>query len=357
MLLRSATVAPRPPSAWASPPEAIRLRDAARWRRISIWAALASAAGLLLLAVAPGLSAHDHRAALNGALACLLLAVAAWRAHIHPTQFEVIAVALGAVAVITGLLIGFERTGGLPFFFVLPVLGGTYLLTTRLSVALTLITLGALGLGLWLRAGGWDALLWAQSAMVIAVLTGLTRALRRGRDLLIRDLERVASTDGLTGLANRATFEEVAGRLLDRTRIDGSTLALVMFDIDHFKALNDREGHAAGDAALTGFAELLARASRPTDLVARIGGEEFVTVMPGMGAGGAEAFARRVGDLLRDQATTGTRLTVSAGVAVFEGGAGDVDGLLGDADRALYAAKSAGRDRVALAAPAGAPSA
>jgi diguanylate cyclase (GGDEF)-like protein len=245
----------------------------------------------------------------------------------------------------------FDRTGGLPFFVLLPVLAGAYLLPTRHSVALSFVALGALAGALVVRPAGWDALLFFETAMVISALMILTRALRHGRDLLIHDLERVASTDGLTGLANRGSFEEVAGRLLERARIDGGTIALVMFDIDHFKALNDREGHAAGDAALTGFAALLSRASRPTDLVARIGGEEFVAVMPGLSADGAQAFARRVGELLREQAATGSRLTVSAGVTVFDGGDGDVHALLGDADRALYSAKAAGRDRVALAAP------
>ncbi|MEH3054040.1 MAG: GGDEF domain-containing protein [Patulibacter minatonensis] len=327
------------------------MRDGARWRRISMWAALACAAGLLSLAVVPGLSTNDHRAALNGAVACVLLCVAAWRAHTHPTSIEVVAVALGAIAIICGLIATFDRTGGLPFFLLLPLLGGAYLLSTRESVALSLTALLGLSGALLVRPAGWDALLWCETAMVIAALMTLTRALRHGRDVLIGDLERVAATDGLTGLANRGTFEEVAGRLIERMRIDGGSLALVMFDIDHFKALNDREGHAAGDAALTGFAQLLARASRPTDLVARIGGEEFVAVMPGLAAPGARAFAERVGELLRDQAGSGARLTVSAGVAVYTGGPEDVHALLSDADRALYAAKAAGRDRVALADP------
>ncbi len=290
-------------------------------------------------------------AAFNGAIACTLLALASWRAHTHPTNLEVAAIAIGAIAIIGGLIASFERTGALPMFMLLPVIAGAYLLPMRESVALSLLALGVLALGLVLRPSGWDALFFGEAALLTAALAWLTRALRHGRDRLIADLERVASTDGLTGLANRSTFEDVAGRLLDRSRIDGTAVALVMFDIDHFKALNDRAGHAAGDAALTGFAELLARASRPTDLVARIGGEEFVAVMPGLEAPGAEAFARRVGDLLRNQAVAGSRLTVSAGVAVFTGGERDVHALLGDADRALYAAKAAGRDRVALADP------
>lgn len=351
MLLRSATVPENASPPGSQTPEAIRLRDGARWRRITMWSAIASGLGLLLLAVVPGLSHNDHGAALNGVVACALLTIAAWRAHTHPTNVEVIALALGAIAIIAGLVASFERTGALPLFMLLPVIAGAYLLPTRHSFVLSVIALSALAVALALRPDGWDPLFFAEAALLTGALAVLTRALRRGRDLLIADLERVASTDGLTGLANRGTFEEVAGRLVERTRIDGTSVALVMFDIDHFKALNDREGHAAGDAALTGFATLLSRASRPTDLVARIGGEEFVAVMPGLDAAGAQSFARRVGELLRDQASTGSRLTVSAGVAVFTGGEGDVHTLLSDADRALYAAKAAGRDRVALADP------
>ncbi len=351
VLLRSATLDPPASAPTAQTPEAIALRDSARWRRISMWAGIACGLGLLLVAFAPGLSHNDQRAALNGVVACALLTLAAWRAHTHPTTTEIVALALGAMAIIGGLVATFERTGGLPFFLSLPVLAGAYLLPTRHSVGLSLTALAVLAAGLLVRPGGWDWLIFAETALVISALALLTRALRNGRDLLIHDLERVASTDGLTGLANRGTFEEVAGRLIERTRIDGGSLALVMFDIDHFKALNDREGHAAGDAALTGFAALLSNASRPTDLVARIGGEEFVAVMPGLGVDGAQSFARRVGELLRDQASSGSRLTVSAGVAVFGGGEADVHSLLGDADRALYSAKSAGRDRVAIAEP------
>ncbi len=316
-----------------------------------MWSAIASALGLLVLAVVPGISHNDHTAAFNGAIACGLLTLAAWRAHTHPTNLEVAAIAVGAIAIIAGLVASFERSGAMPMFMLLPVIAGAYLLPLRESVALSLLALAALGISLALRPAGWDPLFYSEAVLLTAALAWLTRALRHGRDRLIADLERVASTDGLTGLANRSTFEEVAGRLIERTRIDGTSVALVMFDIDHFKALNDRDGHAAGDAALTGFAALLARASRPTDLVARIGGEEFVAVMPGLDAAGAQSFARRVGDLLRDQAATGSRLTVSAGVAIFDGGDGDVHALLGDADRALYAAKAAGRDRVVLADP------
>lgn len=351
VLLKSMTLPSAPDSPGARTPEAIRLRDGARWRRITLWSAIACGLGLLMLAVVPGLSDHDHAAALNGAVACALLAVAAWRAHTHPTDTEVIVIALGAIAIITGLVASFERTGGLPPFIVLPLLGCAYLLSRTATVVLSVIALTALGAALAIRPAGWDVLILGETALLCAALLTLTKALRHGRDRLIADLERVASTDGLTGLANRGTFEEVAGRLLERARIDGGSLAFVMFDIDHFKALNDREGHAAGDAALTGFADLLSRASRPTDLVARIGGEEFVAVMPGLEAAGAQAFARRVGDMLRDGAATGSRLTVSAGVAVYTGGDADVHALLGDADRALYDAKGAGRDRVALAAP------
>ena len=177
----------------------------------------------------------------------------------------------------------------------------------------------------------------------------VARGLRRGRDRLVNELERVASTDGLTGLANRGTFEAVAERLVRRAQIDQTPLALVLFDIDHFKQLNDTQGHAAGDQALRGFAATLQAQSRPTDLIARIGGEEFVAVMPGIGPDEAGAFAERVGEALRGQhGGAKARLTVSAGVAPMSD-KDTVDALMREADQALYAAKGAGRDRVVLA--------
>jgi diguanylate cyclase (GGDEF)-like protein len=121
------------------------------------------------------------------------------------------------------------------------------------------------------------------------------------------------------------------GHELARARRSGEAFATLLIDVDRFKEINDREGHAAGDAALVGLAAMLMRELREIDTVARIGGDEFAILLPGTGVAGAEATARR----LRERAG----ISISVGTAVY-----GIDGLTGDelaraADAALYAAK------------------
>ncbi|KQP31753.1 hypothetical protein ASF49_09980 [Methylobacterium sp. Leaf104] len=163
---------------------------------------------------------------------------------------------------------------------------------------------------------------------------------------------RVATLDGLTGLLNRRAFFDLAGRLTAPHR----EMAVLMLDIDHFKRINDLEGHAAGDAALVRFATLLRRATagEPTGdgrgpVLARFGGEEFVCLIPG----GNEADGTRLGETMRRTVETDPStperpaMTVSIGFAAGPIRARTLDALLQAADAALYRAKHAGRNRVA----------
>ena len=166
---------------------------------------------------------------------------------------------------------------------------------------------------------------------------GLLRALARSA--------HQAATDPLTGLLNRRSLEEQVAFLAE----DGTDFAVVAGDLDHFKELNDRFGHAAGDRALRVFADTLRSVLRPEDLAARVGGEEFVLVLPHCPAEGAVGIAERIrNDLARVSARGGSPFTVSFGVAAG-GPAVPFDEALRDADQALYEAKETGRDRVALA--------
>lgn len=178
-------------------------------------------------------------------------------------------------------------------------------------------------------------------AVGIAVLAEL---LQRER----RRAEGLAHEDRLTGLPNRRHAEMIlAAEFAAAER--GGKLSVVMFDLDAFKSVNDRFGHAAGDTALAAFAQVLRTNTRRENMSARYGGEEFVSVVRGATAENAVGFAQRVLGQMRKVDLPWGKQTVSAGVAEHEKGMGSFEFLLGAADRALYLAKEGGRDRVCVA--------
>lgn len=179
--------------------------------------------------------------------------------------------------------------------------------------------------------------------------------LRREERLLRQDLDlamRAAQTDELTSTANRRfVFGRLEALINAATLIPDSALSVCLFDIDLFKSINDRFGHQAGDMVLRHFTNLVHRVIRRTDCFGRIGGEEFMLVMPGSPAENALAFAEhllafaRVAQPLPDRPAV--NYTCSAGVAAYRPG-DTATALYGRADRALYRAKSEGRDRALL---------
>jgi diguanylate cyclase (GGDEF)-like protein len=158
-----------------------------------------------------------------------------------------------------------------------------------------------------------------------------------------------ALVDPLTGLANRRSFMLDAEAAIARRASRSEPFAVLLADLDHFKKINDAFGHAVGDRVLTIFADVLERSVGPADLVGRIGGEEFALLLPGKIEAEAAGIAERMRVAFADAALEfdghAVCATVSFGVAAS--GVGDLAGLLGRADRALYAAKERGRDRVA----------
>jgi diguanylate cyclase (GGDEF)-like protein len=164
-------------------------------------------------------------------------------------------------------------------------------------------------------------------------------------------VRRQAVTDDLTDLANRRRFMDALRQEVARSGRLETPLALVLFDLDHFKLINDRCGHQAGDDVLRSAADVIRERVRETDLAARIGGEEFAVILPGTGLDGAVSLAENlrrdisVGVELPDDALT---LTASFGVAEHRSGE-PAETLIGVADRALYRAKADGRDRVQAA--------
>ena len=164
----------------------------------------------------------------------------------------------------------------------------------------------------------------------------------------IRDLRRASTTDTLTGLLNRRGLDEAMALL----QAAETPLSIVAMDIDHFKHINDRYGHAAGDRALQALATLLTEGSRSGDTVARSGGEEFVMLMPGAPLAAAVATAERLRlKLAQLGATAGlpAPITMSAGVAQYPLHGATLDEVIQQADRALYYAKNHGRNAVCVA--------
>lgn len=164
----------------------------------------------------------------------------------------------------------------------------------------------------------------------------------------VRQVGELALTDSLTLLPNRRHAHIVLENEF-AAAVRGRPLAVVLFDLDDFKAYNDEHGHQAGDAALCLFAEVLAESTRKMDLSARFGGEEFLSVLADSDGEGAAAFAERVRMRMRQDPPPGNSLTVSAGVACYLPDMDSFEELLAAADLALYRAKDEGRDCVRLA--------
>jgi len=173
------------------------------------------------------------------------------------------------------------------------------------------------------------------------------------RKVLEQHLKHEAMTDPLTELPNRRAFLDAAERELARTLRHRHPLAVAMLDVDHFKQVNDQYGHEVGDSVLQALARLTGAALRTSDLVARLGGEEFAILMPHTEVSAAIHVMNRLRQRLLTQPVVAggqtVRVSVSIGVAAASGTDGSVEGLLRVADEALYAAKKAGRNQVCAA--------
>jgi diguanylate cyclase (GGDEF)-like protein/PAS domain S-box-containing protein len=201
---------------------------------------------------------------------------------------------------------------------------------------------------------------WGSCLLVPSHELGQPKPEQRTYSLIIRDISdrreatdtmrRLLSCDHLTGLSNRRVLFKAAEVELERWRRAPRALSIVMIDADHFKQVNDRYGHAAGDAVLRHLATALVGTFGPMDVVARLGGEEFVALLPSTTAAAAAMTAQRLCGALEAQSVQvgdqSISYTVSAGVASMATDVADVDALLQRADAAMYAAKEGGRNRV-----------
>ena len=201
-------------------------------------------------------------------------------------------------------------------------------------------------------------LLIAVFGIALAALLGAL-VLIWSRNERMRELQREASQDPLTGLRNRRSFEEDLRREVARSRRDGTTGALMTLDLDNFKRVNDTLGHPVGDRVIEEIAGVLGGRTRESDVLARIGGDEFAIVLPNCDEEEAQRVGETIATAVREhvpQPSQVPQITVSVGIAMFGAGTGgDIESLIAEADAAMYAAKARGRDGVRLAGWLGGP--
>ncbi|HWT93714.1 MAG TPA: GGDEF domain-containing protein [Solirubrobacteraceae bacterium] len=270
--------------------------------------------------------------------------------HVPP-----VGVAVGIVAATLAVYFNGEAHGGPPqlneIFYLWPTLYVGYFLSRQFIVAALLLTASVYATALhYMHLPLEDASSrWVVVVLALSAGAAAAHALRTHVDALVQRLHQLARTDALTGLLNRRAFDERLQGEIQRTIRTNTPLALLLGDVDHFKAINDRLGHAAGDEALAHVAQTLTGTARTVDTVARVGGEEFALLLPGTDLAGAMEAAERLRAAL---ATSPDGLTMSFGVVEAPQHGHTPDDLLRAADRALYTAKQRGRDRAV--APEGA---
>lgn len=239
--------------------------------------------------------------------------------------------------------------------------GQTVLLITAISVVISVvITWASVSLLAPAQHNMTFALKMATTVPLIAA--PVTSWPLMGLFLKVHQLEaqmrRLALIDSLTGLANRRHFLEQAETHLVQAIRTQHPVSVIMIDIDHFKRINDTFGHAAGDNILKQFSSHLQQLCRDSDLVGRLGGEEFAVLLPDTDCEAAAQFCQRlhqeIHGLSLSENDQPVSITVSAGVKCFSGQRSSVtplslDRLLSEADRALYQAKAAGRDQTRIA--------
>jgi diguanylate cyclase (GGDEF)-like protein len=232
-----------------------------------------------------------------------------------------------------------------PAIFLLFAHGSLFLLRTPLALLLPWAPSNKMYDSVWLTVMSFEALLFTISIAFILLAMAKERTELRHRT--------AAMVDPLTGIANRRSFLQDAGQLAKRHSGDPHPTAALLIDLDHFKSINDRFGHALGDRVLEIFSEVARKSMRSTDLLGRLGGEEFAAVLYDTSRDKAVAVAERIREAFAyaAQEVDGRPVgaTLSIGLAYCEEAALDVSELLAQSDQALYFAKEHGRNRVEVA--------
>jgi diguanylate cyclase len=230
--------------------------------------------------------------------------------------------------------------------------GGTKLLARCLAAQLAAVVLVALAAGIepQLKESG-PAARFGSAPLLLCypVMVGCT-AYRLGRRVRRQnhELRALSATDALTGLPHHTAWQRAVEREFARARRYGQPAAVLMLDLDHFKSINDVHGHGTGDAVLREVAGILGQLLRAQDVAGRYGGEEFGLLLPGTSQAGAEAIAERIRARLDSRVMIpehGLRVTTSIGCAALQPGDASAAAWIARADRALYRAKAAGRNR------------
>ncbi len=282
-------------------------------------------------------------------LALAFASLGAWTATVRLGARAVEQVAMASMLLIGVLTAVGEPLSAAPFFLLWPVALIAYFSTGRRLVTACVIALVVLGAALWLHSPSpIKADMFMATAFSIGLLGWLIHSMTRYQAALRAELRQAAQTDPLTGLLNRRAFHPRFEAMIGAALGDGTALTLVMFDLDHFKRINDTHGHLAGDLVLEHAGRVLREVSRAEDLAVRLGGEEFAVALPGADAEAAEVFARRVAASLAHVPGIDERVSTCAGLCSLSAQAASTDALLRHADQALYAAKLAGRGRPAL---------
>ncbi len=313
-------------------------------------------ASLALLTV---LLPHSSRANVAGlliivAIAYVVAGLLLWRAAALSVGALQVALAWGSTLITGVAYFSGQSPSPLVFFYLWIFLYSAYFFSRRQAgsqIVFVGVAYGVLLIAAPPRTAGpaW----WVVGMGTLLVAAVLIAVMRARSEQLIARLYEAARTDPLTGLLNRRGFRELLDLELERARRGGAPMTLVVGDVDHFKEVNDRLGHPAGDAVLRRVADVLRQGVRQIDAVARVGGEEFGLVLSDLDATGAFVIAERLRCVLADAFGSETvPVTISFGIASYSEHGETAGSLLRASDEALYAAKQAGRDRTVIHAPA-----
>jgi diguanylate cyclase (GGDEF)-like protein len=316
-------------------------------RRIGAGLLVVGGLTMVVTLLAPSAGRPPAVAFLPVGLACFALAAYLGLAQRVPDWLLLATPPLGTLLV-TAIMSIEGTTSGTPFFYLWPMLVAAYFFQRRDVILNFLLVCGsfAVALAVWVPVDDGRLIMFLDTAMAMGVVAALVFMLKTQVGRLVTGMHKASTTDALTGTLNRGAFQERLNEVLASP--DSHPFVLALLDLDHFKRVNDRHGHPAGDRALQRFCEIVHAEARLEDTLGRLGGEEFGLLLADTDLAGAHSFAERLRTAIaRETAAGEVGLTVSIGLAQSAPWI-EADELLRSADVALYSAKAAGRNRVAV---------